>query len=401
MVNIAPMQVTRLAKRYQAVGDALQAHGWEANLAADTAAGIASAAYLVTGLDPGTIEAMLPISARLGIQLLSGPDWLILIGPHSRLGAFARPWSQPEAVQSLAIALGMAMPPLTPESWQHSRGRIPLDSPVIMAIVNLTPDSFSDGGRTLSLDGALRHCEKMLEEGAGILDLGGESTAPQATPVSQAEELRRVIPVVDALSRRFPEIPISIDTVKAEVARVALDAGAGIVNDVTAGRNDPALLQVSADAGAGLILSHSRGPLEGISALPPEDPPDLVTSVVRELKEAWALAKIAGVADANVVLDPGFGFGKGGEGNLRLLAELDALVALGRPVLAGVSRKRFLGGITGKPVTDRDQATAAASALAVANGAVIVRVHSPAAVRDAVLIAAAMIKARPDPVAGE
>ena len=302
------MHVTLLADHPSAVADALRAHGWDPELARETAGGVASAAFHVTGIDSAIIEAMLPVANRLGIQMISGPDWLLLIGPHSRLGAFARPWVQPEPVQPLAIAIGMTMPPPAATEWRHAHGVLSLERPHIMGIVNATPDSFSDGGVAFAAEDALRRAEVLVEEGATLLDIGGESTRPGAAPVPVDEEIRRVIPAIAAIARRFPEVPLSVDTVKHAVARAALEAGAAIVNDVTAGRHDPALTAEAGARGAGMLLSHSRGALAAIAALPEQEEPGLVPAVVRELREAWDAARAAGVIDDCVVLDPGSHF---------------------------------------------------------------------------------------------
>jgi dihydropteroate synthase len=321
------------------------------------------------------------------MQMVSGADWLLLAGPHSSLGAFARPWLQPEAVRDLATAIGMAMASPQPTIWRHARGVIALDQPIIMGILNVTPDSFSDGGRATTVAAALRHAEQLMVGGATIIDVGGESTRPGAVMVSVEEELTRVIPVITALAHQSPDVLISVDTVKHQVARAALNAGAAIINDVTAGRHDPQLLEVAGQMGAGLVLSHSRGPLESIARIPEHsEPEDIVSSVVIELRTAWDTARVANVADDCVVLDPGLGFGKGTEENLRLLRDLGALVSLGRPVMVGPSRKRFLGEITGKGLDEREAATAAACAIACAHGAAIFRVHESAMVVDALMV---------------
>lgn len=378
-----------------AIRDALLSHGWEGEVCRDAAIGIGFAAYHVTGIDEVAIEAMLPVAGRLGLELVTGPDWLILGGARSRLGAFARPWVQPEAVQALAIAIGMAMPPEPAREWLHATGAMALAEPVMIGILNVTPDSFSDGAAHASIDDALRHAEVLLEGGAGIIDVGGESTRPGATEVDEVTESARVIPVIAALAARFPRIPISVDTVRGSTAGRALEAGASIVNDVTAGRHDPTLPAVAAGTGAGLVLSHSRGPLPRIASYDHADyDGDVTGTVLRELGDATASVTAVGVAAGRIVIDPGFGFGKHPDQNFRLLDDLDAFVATGFPVLAAVSRKRFLGVATSREVGDRDRATAAACALAVDRGAVLLRVHDPAAVRDAVAVAATLLRGR-------
>ncbi len=373
-----------------AVRDALLSHGWEGDVASLTAGGLEIAGFHVAGLSAATVEAMVPLAARLGLELVTGDDWLLLAGPRSRLGAFARPWVQPEPVRDLAIAIGMAMPAELPRSWRHAGGVIALDAPVMVGVVNITPDSFSPGSRVLSPDEALRLVDQLREGGATVVDVGGESTRPGAVPITPADERDRVLPVITAISRRHPELPLSIDSVHGASAAAALDGGATIVNDVTAGRHDPSLLSVVARAGAGLVLSHSRGTLGTLASYDHADyGGDVTGSVVRELDAAREATREAGIDPATLVLDPGFGFGKTPDQNWTLLRQLDAVVQLGQPVLVGVSRKRFLGQATNRDVGDRDRATAAACALGWDRGARLFRVHDPAAVRDALAVARA------------
>jgi dihydropteroate synthase len=374
-----------------AIRDALLSHGWEGDLSRLTAGGTIAAAFHATAVPAAVIEAMVPLGVRLGLEIISGDDWLIVAGARSKLGAFARPWLQPAAVRELAESIGLAMPGEQPaRSWRHVGGVLSLDGPVIVGILNVTPDSFSDGGRTFAPDDAVAHAAHLIEGGAQVIDVGGQSTRPDATPVDDAEECRRVLPVIEAVARRHPSVPLSIDTVHGATARRAIDAGAVIINDVTMGRHDPDLLAVAAGSGAGLVLAHSRGPLERIASYDEADyDGDVTGAVTRELAGALAAVVRAGVATESVVLDPGFGFGKRPSQNFTLLMQLDAVVGLGRPVLAGLSRKRFLGAASGRPVDDRDRATAAACALAFDRGARLFRVHEPAAVRDALAVAAA------------
>ncbi|MES2307057.1 MAG: dihydropteroate synthase [Gemmatimonadota bacterium] len=356
-----------------------------------TASGLEGAAFHVTGLSSDTIEAMLMVSARLGLELITGDDWIILAGARSRLGAFARPWVQPEPVRELANAIGMAMPAEPSAGWRHAGGVQSLAHAVIIGVVNVTPDSFSGGGVQLSAEDALREVDALLAGGATIVDVGGESTRPGAVPIDAAEELDRVIPVIEAIVARFPSLPISVDTVRSSTALAALDVGAVIVNDVTAGRHDPTLLAAVAARGAGVVLSHSRGALGDLASYRhAEYAGDVTDAVARELAVAQAAATAAGVVPEAIVLDPGFGFAKTPEQNFHLLGQLDAIVALGAPVLVGPSRKRFLGDATGRPIDDRERATAAVCALAYDRGARLFRLHDPAASRDALAIAAAL-----------
>jgi dihydropteroate synthase len=383
--------VTSLSGRLTAVRDALLSHGWEGDVARLAAGGLDVAAFHATRVDAGVAEAMLPVAARLGLELITGDDWLILVGARSRIGAFARPWLQPEAVRDLATAVGLALPADSERGWRHARGVLGVEHAVIVGVLNVTPDSFSDGGQSLSIDEALRYCDELLAGGAAVIDIGGESTRPGADAVSSETERSRVVPVIDALARRHPSLPLSVDTVHGTTAEAAIAAGACIINDVTAGRHDPSLLEIAARHGAGLVLSHSRGPLGRLASYDAaEYHGDVSGAVARELRVAMHAAIAAGVTADAIVVDPGFGFGKTAAQSLSLLNQLDAVVALGRPVLVGVSRKRFLGEATGQPVEDRDRATAAACALAFERGARLFRVHAPAAVRDALAVAQAV-----------
>jgi dihydropteroate synthase len=276
------------------------------------------------------------------------------------------------------------------QSWVLNEGQIALDKPVILGIINLTPDSFSDGGEVFSPDAAIARAERLLEEGADVLDLGGESTRPQgATPVSAEEELRRVLPVVEALRRRFPDALLSLDTVKSAVADVCLDAGAHIINDVSGFRLDPDIGAVCARHRAGVILMHSRGSVSEMGTYRyAEYGADVTGEVVAELRQRVATAVAAGVARDAIVVDPGIGFAKRSEHSLRILSELPRMMALGRPVLVGVSRKRFIGEVTGvQEPAERVYGTVGASVIALARGARLFRVHDVRPARHALDVA--------------
>jgi dihydropteroate synthase len=263
----------------------------------------------------------------------------------------------------------------------------------IQGVVNVTPDSFSDGGRFLDPQRAIEHGLQLVAEGADLLDVGGESTRPGSEPISADEELCRIKPVIEGLARAA-KVPISVDTTKSTVARAALDAGATIVNDISAGRHDPAILDVVAAHGAGYVAMHMRGEPRTMQQAPHYD--DVVTEVTEFLRERCAVALEAGVDRAQLWIDPGIGFGKSLEHNLELLRHLPELRSLGLPILIGVSRKAFIGKITGSdsPAADRIGGTAAAVALAVVNGAEILRVHDVAIMREAALVARAIGRAR-------
>jgi dihydropteroate synthase len=244
----------------------------------------------------------------------------------------------------------------------------------VLGVLNVTPDSFSDGGRYVDPEAAAGHGEAMVAAGADGVDLGGESTRPGAAPVPCAEELRRVLPALRRLRSRI-RVPISIDTSKAEVARAALAEGADLVNDVSAGRLDPQMLATVAAAGVPIVLMHMRGTPRDMQEHPAYPGDDVVGAVVAFLDERAATARAAGVAADRIVLDVGLGFGKTTAHNLALVNGLDAVRALGYPVLVGPSRKRFVADVVGGDPQDRVEGTAAAVALAVARGAAIVRVH--------------------------
>jgi dihydropteroate synthase len=308
------------------------------------------------------------------------------------MSAFARPWTAPESLTDVALRVGLAMPAEPGPAWRTARGSVSLDRPIILCILNVTPDRFSDGGRYTRTDAALAHAESLLADGATVIDVGGESTRPGRTEsVPADEERRRVVPVIEALARDHPHLLISIDTVKSEVARTALASGAAIVNDVSAFRLDPAMAGVAAAIGAGVILMHSRGGLLEIASYEhAEYDGDVVGAVIAELRESIAMATGAGIEADAIVLDPGLGFSKTPEQSVELFDQLPALQALGRPLLVGPSRKRFLGAVTGLPVEDRDRATAAACALAWERGARLFRVHAVAAAREALALAHAL-----------
>jgi dihydropteroate synthase len=267
-----------------------------------------------------------------------------------------------------------------------------------VGILNVTPDSFSDGGRHATLDAALAHAERLLEAGAAVLDVGGQSSRPGAGQIPPEEELARVRPVVAALAARHPSLVMSVDTVRAEVARVALGEGAAAVNDVSALRFEPAIAEVAAAHGAGLVLMHSRGTFGEMASYLHAVYGDLVTEVVAELRGALATAVAAGVAEEAIVLDPGLGFSKRVEQNALLLDRLASLAVLGRPLLVGPSRKRFLGVLAGvEAPADRDAVTAVACALAYERGARLFRVHDVAAAREALAVARATLGATDAP----
>lgn len=274
--------------------------------------------------------------------------------------------------------------------WRTARRSLPLNASLVVGILNVTPDSFSDGGRHFDPDDAVRAGERMREAGGDLLDVGGESTRPGASSPDEAEELRRIIPVIERLAREVG-LPISVDTRRAAVARRALEAGAEIVNDVSGLTHDPAMARVVAETGAGVVLMHMRGEPATMDAHARYG--DVATDVAAELSERKDAALRAGIPPEAIVLDPGLGFAKNVEHNLTLINRLDAIVALGHPVMVGPSRKRFLGAVTGRGVEERDAATAAACVAARLRGAQLFRVHDVAAARQALTVADAILTA--------
>jgi dihydropteroate synthase len=257
----------------------------------------------------------------------------------------------------------------------------------IMGVVNVTPDSFSDGGVFEDDVAAIAHARRLAAEGAAIIDVGGESTRPGAGPVPPEQELERTIPVVEGVAGLHLPVQISIDTMKLAVAEAAIEAGAGYVNDVTAFRHDPELAALVADRDVDCCLMHMLGEPRTMQDDPQYD--DVVDDVKAFLEERLTAATRAGIAEERIQLDPGIGFGKTLEHNLELLRRLDELAAIGRPLVIGTSRKSFLGRITGRDVTERVYATVATTVIAFERGARVFRVHDVAATRDALAVSAA------------
>jgi len=282
-------------------------------------------------------------------------------------------------------------PPVRP-LWHTARGELRLDRAAVVGVLNLTPDSFWSGSRAAGVDAGLARAGRMLEDGASLLDVGGESTRPGAAAITADAEIERVVPVVRAIARAFPDARISVDTTKRVVARAALEAGAAAINDVSALRLDPELAHVVASHDAGLVLMHSRGTVETMASYAlAAYGPDPVAEIVAELRAALDAARAAGVADECIVLDPGLGFAKRTEHSVAALAQLDRILTLGRPVMIGPSRKRFIGELTrGLPVEQRLEGTIAACVAGYLRGARLFRVHDVAPVRRALDIAEAV-----------
>ncbi len=277
---------------------------------------------------------------------------------------------------------------VTHTHWQCGSRALDLTAPVVMGVLNVTPDSFSDGGHFSDRKSAVEHARRMIAEGAAIIDIGGESTRPGASAADLGEELERVIPVIEAVRRESP-IFISVDTSKPEVMRAAVAAGADIINDVRA-LAEPGALETAAASDAGLCLMHMLGEPRTMQAAPQYD--NVVEEVSGFLAARMRACRDAGVDAARLAIDPGFGFGKTAAHNLALLKNLAALEVLGAPVVVGLSRKSMLAKITGRTVESRIPGSVALAAIAVLNGARIVRAHDVAATLDAVRVAAAVGK---------
>ncbi len=390
------MKLTPLAAHTpESVRAALAARGWDAQPAWFAATGMQALVVLLEEITETEREALVRWGAKAGADVLTGEGWALVGAPASRLAPLARPDRLPPGLERLAPELGRFLAGYAdpPRRWTlggggggGGGGALSLDHPVLIGIVNVTPDSFSDGGRFATLDRAVAQAERLAADGCELLDVGGESTRPGAVPVPVEDEIGRVAPVIEQLVRRGLG-PVSVDTRRAAVARAALAAGAAVVNDVSGLAFDPELARVVAEGGAGVIVMHMRGTPDTMDSLAVYR--HVAADVAAELGAAVGRAEAGGVARERIVVDPGFGFAKTPEQNFRLLDELATVVALGYPVAVGPSRKRFLGAATGRPVEDRDRATAVACALAWERGARLFRVHDAALTREALQVAGA------------
>ncbi len=371
---------------------ALVRRGVAPSQAASAARGVQSVALVFDAIDADMRDRLGREASRAGLDCLTGTEWALLAGGVSRLAGLARPGasSLPEPV---AHVLGSSLAALVerPRAWNLGRGSVPLDGPVVVGILNVTPDSFSDGGRYLDPDAALRQAEALLDQGAAMLDLGAESTRPgRPTPVSPDEEWERLEPVLAHLITRFPDVPVSVDTVKEAVARRSLEVGAWAINDVSGLRLDPGVADVCAEFQAGLILMHSRGTVADMATYDHAQYDHVGEAVVRELTVAARQAERRGVASDRIVVDPGLGFAKTPAQTLAAMRDLRMLASLGYPVMVGPSRKRFLGTVTGREVDARDGATAAACVTQYLMGAVFFRVHAVGPTHEALAVAHAV-----------
>ena len=283
--------------------------------------------------------------------------------------------------------------------WRVGSREILVDHPIVMGILNVTPDSFSDGGNFFSPDSAISHVEQMIADGADIVDVGGESTRPGAVPVEAVQEADRVVHVIAELRQRWPEVLISIDTTKAAVASAALDAGADIINDVSALRIDPEMAPLAGRSGAGVVLMHSRGTVADMATYDHARYDDVVREVMSELNSQMLLAEEAGVDRKSIVVDPGFGFSKKSEQSVQLLHSLERFDAFDTPIMVGVSRKRFvrealLNSVSMPSLDDRDAGTAAVNVMALERGAMIFRAHNVRATKNALETAWSILQMR-------
>jgi len=383
------VKITALAAHTpEAVRAALAARGWEAQPAWFAATGIQPFVVLIEDITEEEREALVHWGSKSGADVLTGEGWALVAGSTSRIAPLARYDRVSAELSRLTPELGklLAARAEPPRMWAIKGGELSLEKPVIIGIINVTPDSFSDGGHLPSVEAAISHGEQLMADGSRLVDVGGESTRPGAGAVSAKEEIARVVPVIRGLAKRGLG-PISVDTRKAEVARAALDAGAAVINDVSGLRFDAELAAVARESEAGLILMHMRGTPATMDDLAKYA--HVAAEVAAELAARAAQAEQEGIARERIVVDPGFGFAKTATQNFRLLDELATIVALGYPVAVGLSRKRFLGAATGRPVEDRDRATAVACALAWERGARLFRVHDVATTREALALASA------------
>jgi dihydropteroate synthase len=321
------------------------------------------------------------------------PSVAILMGTEKQLRRLCVTLSEhPFGLPSLAreIRRVLDLDAIPPNSWRFGKREIDLSlRPCVMGVLNVTPDSFSDGNRYFTLDGAVEHALEMEKEGADIIDIGGESTRPFAHPVDAEEEAGRVIPVIERLSGKL-KIPISIDTYKSSVAEKAMAAGAEIINDISAFMFDDRMAEVAAASGAGLVLMHTKS---RPSVMQKETAyGSIISEIIEALRKSVAMAEAAAIEKERIVVDPGIGFGKNLEGNLEILRRLCEFRALGCPIMVGTSRKSFIGQILNREPDDRLFGTAATAAIALANGASVFRVHDVKEMRDVLDMAMALCR---------
>ena len=373
-----------------ALAQALAVRGEDPVRAEAAAAGAAGLRLLLDGLGEDDAFALFQAARVAGVDCRTGQGWAVLEGPRSRLAGLVRPGEGAALPDRLQRPLGrfLATREDAPAAWRTARRALDLRRPCVLGILNVTPDSFSDGGRLGTPDDVVRAGAALRDAGADVLDVGGESTRPGAAAPDVAEERRRVVPAVRRLVAEVG-VPVSVDTRRAAVAEEALAAGAEIVNDVSALTHDPAMAEVVRRSGAGVVLMHMRGSPATMDA--EARYADVAVEVGAELEARRDAALAAGIAREGIVLDPGIGFAKTVEHSYALVNRLETLTALGQPVLVGPSRKRFLGAATGRPVGERDAATAAVCVAARLRGASLFRVHDVRGVREALRVADAVL----------
>jgi dihydropteroate synthase len=358
--------------------------------ASSAALGLRSLTLVVDSRAHETRDALAAAARQLGVECITHDGWILLAGSAGRLAGLTRRVNAtiPQSVvdQLSQLLRGLLEPRM---SWTTARGSIDLTRPVVAGILNITPDSFSDGGSYLDTTAAIGHAEHMIAAGAGMLDLGAQSSRPgRPEQVSTEEEWRRLAPVLGELVRSHPRTPISVDTVRADTAARALEAGAWAINDVSGLRLDPAIADVCVSHGAGLIVMHSRGSFAEMATYDHAQYSDVVAETAQELVDSVERAESRGVERDRVVIDPGLGFSKLPQQNYAVIAGLPALTSLGLPVMLGPSRKRFLGTVTDRAAAERDHATAALCVAARSLGANLFRVHAVRLAKEALDIAA-------------
>ncbi len=383
------MRIAALAGDVPAArAQALAVRGVDAVRAEAAAEGATGWRVVLDGLGEDDCFALFRAARAAGVDCLTGEGWAVLGGSRARLAGLARAGADRPERLSQPLGRFLAGREGTPAGWRTARRTLLLSRPCVLGILNVTPDSFSDGGRLATVDDVVRAGTALREAGADVLDVGGESTRPGADGPDEAEERRRVVPAVRRLVTEVG-LPVSVDTRRGAVAEAALAEGAEIVNDVSALAHDPRMAEVVARSGAGLVLMHMRGTPRTMDA--EARYADVAVEVAAELAARRDAALAAGVAREAVVLDPGIGFAKTTEQSYALVNRLETLAALGHPVLVGPSRKRFLGAATGRPVGERDAATAAVCVAARLRGAALFRVHEVGAVREALAVADAVL----------
>jgi dihydropteroate synthase len=372
--------------------DALVRRGVDESRAIAVAQGLRPIALILETPNQDGQEALAEAARLAGVDCLSGEGWVLVSGSAARVAGMTR--AAAEAIPTTLtdeIGTYLASSQEVPLAWMTARGSVGLDGPVVVGILNITPDSFSDGGECLEPEAALRRADEMLDAGADMLDVGAESSRPgRPESVSVAEEWGRLAPVLTELVRRHPSVPISVDTVKSETAELALDNGAWVVNDVSGLRLDPQIASVCAERGAGLVLMHSRGSFSDMATYNHASYHDVVAEMVHELTRSLDRALASGVRRDSIAVDPGIGFSKDPSQSFAAINGIPALASLGYPVMIGPSRKRLLGAVTGRDVTKRDESTAHLCVAAFVLGAALFRVHAVGQVKQALKVAAAI-----------